>query len=105
MIHLGDAGGARIPDIMGATDMMSMVYRILGAPRDRRVSMIVTIMGECYAHEPTHGRAEAGMVSSSTRTRPRLHERLTATQPRISWPRCCSSWSCGSRPSPGRGLC
>jgi len=48
-IHLGDAGGARVPDIMGATGMMSMVYPIRNAePRDRRVPQIVVIMGECF---------------------------------------------------------
>lgn len=48
-IHLGDAGGARVPDIMGATGMMSMVYPIQGSePRDRRAPLITAIMGECY---------------------------------------------------------
>ncbi|MES1943865.1 carboxyl transferase [Salinisphaera sp. PC39] len=48
-IHLGDAGGARVPDIMGSAGMMSMVYPIAGAPpRDRRVPAIVAIMGECF---------------------------------------------------------
>lgn len=47
-IHLGDAGGARVPDIMGSAGMMSMVYPIKGEPRNRRVPLIVTIMGECY---------------------------------------------------------
>lgn len=48
IIHLGDAGGARVPDIMGSAGMMSMVYPIAGAPRNRRVPAITTIMGECY---------------------------------------------------------
>jgi acetyl-CoA carboxylase carboxyltransferase component len=47
-IHLGDAGGARVPDIMGSAGMMSMVYPIKNPPRDRRVPLITTIMGECY---------------------------------------------------------
>jgi len=47
-ISLGEAGGARIPDIMGATGMMSMVFPIDGLPRDRRVPFIATILGECY---------------------------------------------------------
>ena len=47
-IALGDAGGARIPDIMGATGMMSMVYPLGHGPRDRRVPFIATILGECY---------------------------------------------------------
>jgi acetyl-CoA carboxylase carboxyltransferase component len=48
VIHLGDGGGARIPDIMGATGMMSMVYPINGQPRNRYVPQIVAILGECY---------------------------------------------------------
>jgi len=48
LIHLGDAGGARLPDIMGSAGMMSMTYPIQGGARDRQVPMIATIMGECY---------------------------------------------------------
>ncbi|HZP12396.1 MAG TPA: carboxyl transferase domain-containing protein [Nevskiaceae bacterium] len=47
-IHLGDAGGARVPDIMGSAGMMSMVYPISGAPRDRKVPLVTAIMGECF---------------------------------------------------------
>ncbi len=47
-VHLGDAGGARVPDIMGSTGMMSMVYPINNPPRDRQIPLITTIMGECY---------------------------------------------------------
>jgi acetyl-CoA carboxylase carboxyltransferase component len=48
-IQLGDAGGARVPDIMGSDGMMSMVYPIKGtAPRERRVPLITAIMGECF---------------------------------------------------------
>lgn len=47
-IHLGDAGGARVPDIMGSAGMMSMVYPISGEPRHRRVPLITAIMGECF---------------------------------------------------------
>ena len=47
-IHLGDGGGARLPDIMGAVGMMSMTYPIKGPCRDRHVPLITTIMGECY---------------------------------------------------------
>lgn len=48
-IHLGDAGGARVPDIMGSAGMMSMVYPIKGAePRHRRAPLITAIMGECF---------------------------------------------------------
>ena len=48
-IQLGDAGGARVPDIMGAAGMMSMVYPIEHQPpRDRRVPLITAILGECF---------------------------------------------------------
>ena len=48
IIILGDAGGARVPDIMGSAGMMSMVYPIQGQPRDRQVPQITAIMGDCY---------------------------------------------------------
>ena len=60
-IALGDAGGARIPDIMGATGMMSMVYPIGGRPRDRHVPFIATILGECYG-SPTWKASIADIV-------------------------------------------
>ncbi len=48
-IQLGDAGGARVPDIMGSVGMMSMVYPIEHQPpRDRRAPLITVIMGECF---------------------------------------------------------
>ena len=61
IIHLGDGGGARIPDIMGATGMMSMVYPIQGQPRNRYVPQITTIMGECYGG-PTWTAAVSDVV-------------------------------------------
>lgn len=48
-VCLGDAGGARVPDIMGSAGMMSMVYPITeSAPRNRSVPLITAIMGECF---------------------------------------------------------
>lgn len=48
-VHLGDAGGARVPDIMGSAGMMSMVYPINETrPRDRQVPLVTAIMGECF---------------------------------------------------------
>ncbi len=47
-IILGEGGGARIPDIMGAVGMMSFAYPIQHPPRDRAVPVITAIMGECY---------------------------------------------------------
>jgi acetyl-CoA carboxylase carboxyltransferase component len=61
LVSLGDGGGARIPDIMGAIGMMSMVYPIDGPPRDRRVPFIATILGECYGG-PTWKAAVADVV-------------------------------------------
>src|SRR5688500_12083433 len=61
IVHLGDGGGARIPDIMGATGMMSMVYPIDGQPRNRYVPQITTIMGECYGG-PTWTAAVSDVV-------------------------------------------
>src|ERR1700733_133947 len=61
IVALGDGGGARIPDIMGATGMMSMVYPIGGRPRDRRVPFVATILGECYGG-PTWKAAVADVV-------------------------------------------
>lgn len=48
IVQLGDAGGARVPDIMGSAGMMSMVYPIDHAPRCRRVPQITAILGECF---------------------------------------------------------
>ncbi len=61
LVNLGDAGGARVPDIMGATGMMSMVYPLSGEPRDRRVPFVATIMGECYG-APTWKASLADIV-------------------------------------------
>ncbi len=61
IVALGDGGGARIPDIMGATGMMGMVYPISGPPRDRRVPFIATILGECYGG-PTWKASVADVV-------------------------------------------
>ncbi len=48
-VCLGDAGGARVPDIMGSAGMMSMVYPVTeSAPRNRSVPLITAIMGECF---------------------------------------------------------
>ncbi len=60
-IHLGDGGGARIPDIMGATGMMSFTYDVLSEPRDRKTLKITAIMGECYGG-PTWEAAVSDIV-------------------------------------------
>lgn len=61
VINLGDAGGGRIPDIMGAVGMMNIVYRVDAPPRDRRVPSIAAIMGDCFGG-PTFYAATADIV-------------------------------------------
>ena len=45
-IHLGDGGGARIPDTMGSYGIMKALDLV--EPHTREVPFIVAIMGECY---------------------------------------------------------
>jgi acetyl-CoA carboxylase carboxyltransferase component len=60
-IHLGDGGGARIPDIMGATGMMTFTYDVMSEPRNRKTPLITAIMGECYGG-PTWKAANSDIV-------------------------------------------
>jgi len=48
VINLGDAAGARMPDILGSDGLMKLSWPIEKAPRDRRVPMVAAIMGECF---------------------------------------------------------
>ncbi|MEW6529737.1 MAG: carboxyl transferase domain-containing protein [Thermodesulfobacteriota bacterium] len=48
IIHLGEGGGARIPDILGSDGLSSMTMRKEMAIRCRQVPLIATIMGECF---------------------------------------------------------
>jgi acetyl-CoA carboxylase carboxyltransferase component len=48
IINLGEAGGARIPDIQGSDGLSSMTMRAEMGRRLRRVPMVATIMGECF---------------------------------------------------------
>jgi methylmalonyl-CoA decarboxylase subunit alpha len=48
IIHLGEGGGARIPDIMGSDGLSSMTMRKEMALRCRKVPFVATIMGECF---------------------------------------------------------
>jgi acetyl-CoA carboxylase carboxyltransferase component len=48
VINLGDAAGARMPDILGSDGLMKVSWPIDKAPRDRRVPMVAAIMGECF---------------------------------------------------------
>lgn len=61
VINLGEAGGGRIPDIMGAPGMMGIVLPIDQPPRDRAVPYIATIMGDCFGG-PTFYAAVADIV-------------------------------------------
>lgn len=45
-VHLGDGGGARIPDTMGAVGIMKAMEAV--DAHNREVPFIVSIMGECY---------------------------------------------------------
>jgi acetyl-CoA carboxylase carboxyltransferase component len=48
IINLGDAGGARMPDILGSDGLMKVAWPIDHEPRNRRVPMISAILGECF---------------------------------------------------------
>ncbi|HEY3740318.1 MAG TPA: carboxyl transferase domain-containing protein [Bryobacteraceae bacterium] len=48
IVNLGEAGGARIPDIQGSDGLSSMTMKAEAGRRMRRVPMISTIMGECF---------------------------------------------------------
>jgi len=58
---LGEAGGGRIPDVMGAVGIMGVMLPIEKPPRDRFVPSIATIMGECFG-SPTFYAAIADIV-------------------------------------------
>lgn len=61
VINLGEAGGGRIPDVMGAVGIMGVMLPIEKPPRDRFVPSIATIMGECFG-SPTFYAAIADVV-------------------------------------------
>lgn len=61
IINLGDAGGARMPDILGSDGMLRIAWPIDQAPRDRRVPMIAAILGECFGL-PSWSAAVADVV-------------------------------------------
>ena len=48
ILNLGEAGGARIPDIQGSDGLSSMTMKAEAGRRVRRVPMISTIMGDCF---------------------------------------------------------
>ena len=48
LINLGEAGGARIPDILGSEGLSSMTIGTDAAQRCRQVPMVAAIFGECF---------------------------------------------------------
>jgi methylmalonyl-CoA decarboxylase subunit alpha len=61
VVNLGDAGGVRMPDNMGAANMMAMTDMNFGQPRNRQVPAVAAIMGECYG-DPSWSAARADVV-------------------------------------------
>ena len=54
LINLGEAGGARLPDIQGSEGLSSMTVGITGALRCRQVPMVAAILGECFGSPSWH---------------------------------------------------
>jgi acetyl-CoA carboxylase carboxyltransferase component len=61
IINLGDAGGGRIPDVMGSVGIMNIGLPTDNPPRDRKVPYIATIMGDCFGG-PSFYAATADIV-------------------------------------------
>jgi acetyl-CoA carboxylase carboxyltransferase component len=61
IINLGEAGGARIPDIQGSDGLSSMTPGSSYGMRMRRVPMVATIMGECFG-DPSWAAAASDFV-------------------------------------------
>lgn len=61
VVNLGDSGGVRMPDNMGAANMMGMSDVNYAEPRNRRVPVIATIMGSCFG-DPAWTAARADIV-------------------------------------------
>jgi len=61
IINLGEAGGARIPDIQGSDGLSSLTVGTRYGLRRRQVPMVATIMGECFG-DPSWNAAAADFV-------------------------------------------
>jgi methylmalonyl-CoA decarboxylase subunit alpha len=61
IVNLGEAGGARIPDIQGSEGMSSMTITTKTSMRRRQVPLVATIMGECFG-DPSWVAAAADFV-------------------------------------------
>ncbi|MBU2648625.1 carboxyl transferase [bacterium] len=60
-VNLGEAGGARIPDIQGSDGMSSMTIGSRSGRRYRRVPMVATLAGDCFG-DPSWMAALADFV-------------------------------------------
>lgn len=54
IVNLGEAGGARLPDIQGSDGLSSMTVGTSLARRVRRVPMAAAILGECFGSPSWH---------------------------------------------------
>ncbi|UQA63342.1 acyl-CoA carboxylase subunit beta [Polyangium aurulentum] len=61
LLHLGDAGGARIPDIQGSDGLASMTAKTPALRRLRRVPMVTVILGDSFG-APTWSAAFSDFV-------------------------------------------
>ncbi|MBU2551788.1 MAG: carboxyl transferase [Proteobacteria bacterium] len=61
IINLGEAGGARIPDIQGSDGLSTMTIGREYGLRGRRVPQVATIMGECFG-DPSWAAAASDFV-------------------------------------------
>ncbi len=120
IVNLGEAGGARIPDIQGSDGMSSMTITHRPSMRMRRVPMAAAIMGECFG-DPSWMAALADFVvqvkgSCMAVSGPRVLEIATnekvpcatrstypwlssTTPPGFSWGRRPSANACRARSS------
>jgi len=61
IINLGEAGGARIPDVQGSDGLSSLTAGTRYGLRMRRIPMVGTIMGECFG-DPSWNAAASDFV-------------------------------------------
>lgn len=54
IVNLGEAGGARLPDIQGSDGLSSMTVGTTLARRRRQVPMVAAILGECFGSPSWH---------------------------------------------------
>ncbi len=54
IVNLGEAGGARLPDIQGSDGLSSMTVGTTLSMRRRQVPMVAAILGECFGSPSWH---------------------------------------------------